>query len=151
MLMRSLMFVATCAVSTASVAGDGRSPLAQERGATRPLVVVVASATDPTLADLKTALKQAANRRGFAERGMVLFTVIDGRGQRDGRDLSADATRALLDGLALQSTPLPVVVLVGKDGGKKLERRGPIDLATLFGVIDAMPMRRDEVGRRAGR
>jgi hypothetical protein len=151
MLMRSLMFVATCAVSMASVAGDGHSPLAQERGATRPLVVVVASATDPTLADLKTALRQPANRRGFAERDMVLFTVIEGRGQRDGRDLGDDATRAMLAGLGLQSTPPPVVVLVGKDGGKKLERRGPIDLATLFGVIDAMPMSRDEVGRRDDR
>ncbi len=37
--------------------------------------------------------------------------------------------------------------LVGKDGGVKLMSASPIAAATLFATIDAMPMRRREMGR----
>jgi hypothetical protein len=40
------------------------------------------------------------------------------------------------------------VRLVGKDGGVKLDQTTPIEVTTLFALIDAMPMRRAE---RAGR
>jgi hypothetical protein len=40
------------------------------------------------------------------------------------------------------------VVLVGKDGGTKLAQSSPILPDALFGAIDAMPMRRDEMRRR---
>lgn len=36
-------------------------------------------------------------------------------------------------------------VLVGKDGGVKLDERAPIPADRLFAAIDAMPMRRDEM------
>lgn len=39
------------------------------------------------------------------------------------------------------------VVLVGKDGGVKLDERAPISAATLHATIDAMPMRRQEMRR----
>ena len=41
------------------------------------------------------------------------------------------------------------VALVGKDGGVKLRRRHPISTDELFRIIDAMPMRREEM-RRTG-
>jgi hypothetical protein len=43
------------------------------------------------------------------------------------------------------------VVLVGKDGGVKLRRESPITVTELFQVIDAMPMRRQEMRRRTSR
>ncbi|QJD98052.1 DUF4174 domain-containing protein [Mucilaginibacter robiniae] len=36
-------------------------------------------------------------------------------------------------------------LLIGKDGGEKLRSTKPIALAKLFGTIDAMPMRQDEM------
>ena len=39
------------------------------------------------------------------------------------------------------------VVLVGKDGGAKLASDAPIPPSRLFGTIDAMPMRRQEMRR----
>jgi hypothetical protein len=42
------------------------------------------------------------------------------------------------------------VHLVGKDGGVKLRREGPLALDELFAVIDAMPMRREERRQRSG-
>ncbi len=40
------------------------------------------------------------------------------------------------------------VVLVGKDGGVKETWREPVEPARIFGLIDRMPMRRDEVRSR---
>lgn len=42
------------------------------------------------------------------------------------------------------------VVLVGKDGGAKLDRRTPLATETLLETIDAMPMGAAEARRRAG-
>jgi hypothetical protein len=40
------------------------------------------------------------------------------------------------------------IALVGKDGGVKESWREPIDPARILGLIDTMPMRRDEVRRK---
>ena len=149
MLIRTLIFAAASIVGTHSFAASSDAPLAQEIGKTRPLIVIAASAADPVLVKLKTSLSEPDNQRAFAERDIILFTVIDGHGQRDGRDMSVAASKALIEELRLRPGPLPRVILVGKDGGKKLERHGSIALNELFGIIDAMPMRQDEMGRDA--
>jgi len=38
-------------------------------------------------------------------------------------------------------------VLIGKDGGEKFRSQIPVSAAQLFSIIDAMPMRRDEMRR----
>ena len=43
----------------------------------------------------------------------------------------------------------PAAVLVGKDGGEK-DRRRELDLERIFGMVDAMPMRRREMEGRSG-
>lgn len=40
------------------------------------------------------------------------------------------------------------ILLIGKDGTQKLRSPEPVSLKTLFGLIDAMPMRRDEIKNR---
>ena len=149
MLIRTLIFAAASVIGTHSFAASSDAPLAQEIGKTRPLIVIAASAADPVLVKLKTSLSEPDNQRAFAERDIILFTVIDGHGQRDGRDMSVAASKALIEELRLRPGALPRVILVGKDGGKKLERHGSIALNELFGIIDAMPMRQDEMGRDA--
>jgi hypothetical protein len=37
------------------------------------------------------------------------------------------------------------IILIGKDGGVKLRSKTPISLEELFSLIDAMPMRRQEM------
>jgi len=37
------------------------------------------------------------------------------------------------------------VILIGKDGTKKLRQSSPLETDTLFSVIDAMPMRQREM------
>ena len=43
------------------------------------------------------------------------------------------------------------VVLIGKDGGVKLRQEEPILMADLFALINSMPMRKQEMGRRPER
>ena len=46
------------------------------------------------------------------------------------------------------SAPAFRVRLVGKDGGVKLDRDTPMTTEALFTIIDAMPMRQDELSNR---
>ncbi len=47
------------------------------------------------------------------------------------------------------SSGTPAFYLIGKDGGFKMERRTFPSLRELFGAIDAMPMRREEMRHQA--
>lgn len=121
-----------------------QNPLIAERWQTRPLVVVAPAANDPLLRGVTDTLDQPAGRAAFDDRDMVLFTVVDGDGRREGRRLSADQTRALLRALDLPEDGKPAtLVLVGKDGGAKLAQRGRADLQAVFAEIDGMPMRQN--------
>ena len=40
-------------------------------------------------------------------------------------------------------------ILVGKDGGTKLKRYSPVKLEEIFNLIDAMPMRREEMRQKS--
>ncbi|WP_455924025.1 DUF4174 domain-containing protein [Pseudomonas putida] len=140
MLIRSLALAALVAVAGPVLAADSDSPLAQEQGKARPLIIIARSSVDPTLVHLKDALKEPANQQAFAQRNLVLYTVVNTIGQRDGKNMDPQATMALIRGLSLGAGELPKTILVGKDGTKKLEKSGPVELKEIFDTVDAMPM-----------
>jgi len=109
-------------------------------GSTRPLFVFA-----PTSGDERLARQQAINAAasaGYRERDMSV-TVVAGSSV-SGSSRSADALRARFGVAASQFR----VILVGKDGGVKLSSASPVSAGTLFSLIDAMPMRRDEMRSR---
>ena len=53
-----------------------------------------------------------------------------------------------LEVITQTAAPAFRVRLVGKDGGVKLDRSTPMTTGELFTIIDAMPMRQDEVSNR---
>ena len=118
------------------------NPLLAEQWRTRPLVVVAPSAQHPLLTSVQAQLRQAESRDAFQAREMVLFTVVGAEGRRDGQPLTADQTRSLLQAVNLKASSPAAVFLIGKDGGIKLTEHGDqIELASLFALIDTMPMR----------
>ena len=118
------------------------NPLVAEQWRTRPLVVVAPSARHPLLTGLQAQLRQASVRSAFQERDMVLFTVIGGQGRRDGQPLSAEQTGGLLQALNLTASSPATALLIGKDGSTKLTEQGNhLALASVFALIDTMPMR----------
>ncbi|MBP0941347.1 DUF4174 domain-containing protein [Pseudomonas alliivorans] len=149
MSIRSLtlatLFVAGgLAAAVPTLAADSDSPLAQERGKTRPLIIIAPSTVDPTLVSIKKALDEPANREAFAQRNMVLFTVVNTIGERNGKTLDAQSTMALIRELKLGAGAKTKVILVGKDGEKKIEKEGAVDPKEIFATIDQMPMRERE-------
>ena len=116
---------------SAQAAGD---PLAAHRWKSRVVVALAPSPDDPAL---------AAQRRIFAalgsearERDLVLLAATDGTA-------AGDALRRRFGG-----GPGFRAILVGKDGGEKLSSAVPLGRESLLPLIDAMPMRQDEMSRR---
>jgi len=111
----------------------------------RPLVVFAPTNQSANLVRQRRIIN--ANRAGFANRDMVVITVVGDRvTSRFGRSprLGADGLRRRYGVGRDQFRAL----LVGKDGGVKLSSTRAIGAERLFGLIDSMPMRRQEMRRR---
>ena len=161
MLIRSLTLATLMAFTGPLLAADD-NPLKQELGKTRPLVVVELDAGNPTLATLKKQLEEAATKQSFEERSMVFYTVkfgsIGAEGEKfakdakDNKKLTPPETNALIRALKLGAGSGTKVILIGKDGEKKLEKTVPpdnLDLKDFFGAIDQMPMAEKEAAAPA--
>lgn len=111
----------------------------------RPLVVFAGAAGDASLSKQRAIV--AASRGGFAERDMVVVYVVGSEVSSDlgpGPGMSAAALRSRF-GVGAGAFR---AVLVGKDGGAKISSGSPLSAGTLFGTIDAMPMRQQEMRRK---
>ena len=139
MFIRSLLLVGLFVTSGAHAA-EVPSPLDQDVGKSRPLVVVARTDADPTLVNLKKALDEPANQQAFNERNMVLYTIVGIVGKRDGKELDPQSTMSLIRGLKPgMIIDDAKVILIGKDGEKKLEKVGVVAPADLFKTIDELP------------
>lgn len=112
----------------------------------RPLIVFAPSTSDTRLADQQRVV--GASRSGFVERDMVVIYVIGDSvstmlGVPPGMSAATLRRRYGVSANAFRS------LLVGKDGGVKRSSGRAISARSLFGLIDRMPMRRQEMRRRA--
>lgn len=120
-------------------------PLKSVRWKNRPLLIFAPSQNHPTLAKQRAVVRQI--RSGLVERDMIVVEIV-GNSLRTvvGRSPSASAV-AFRRHYGIGSDAFRVI-LVGKDGGQKLASTKPVSSGRLFGLIDSMPMRRDEMRRR---
>jgi hypothetical protein len=162
MLIRSLTLATLMAFTGPLLAADDINPLKQDLGKARPLVVVELDAGNDTLAKVKNQLDEPATKQSFEERSMVFYTVkfgsIGAEGEKfakdpkDSRKLTPPETNALIRALKLGAGSGTKVILVGKDGEKKLEKTVPpdtLDLKAFFSAIDQMPMAEKEAAAPA--
>ncbi|MDR6915987.1 hypothetical protein J2X66_002856 [Pseudomonas sp. 3296] len=127
---------ACCSISPL-LTTDGDSPL--DKGRARPLIIIAPSTVDPTWVSLKKSLDEPANRKGFTDRYMVLYTELNLMGQHEGIDLGPQDTAALIRSLKLGAGAKTKVILVGKDGEKKLEQVDTVKLEEIFAAVDHLP------------
>ncbi|WP_438870158.1 DUF4174 domain-containing protein [Pseudomonas sp. L1(2025)] len=152
MLIRSLTLATLMAFTGPLLAADDINPLKQDLNKSRPLVVVERDSGNETLANLKKQQDEPANKQSFEERSMVFYTVkfgsIGAEGEKfakdakDNKKLTPPETNALIRALELGAGSGTKVILVGKDGEKKLEKTVPpdtLDLKEFFSAIDQMP------------
>ncbi|MGJ7518508.1 DUF4174 domain-containing protein [Pseudomonas baetica] len=149
MLIRSLTLATLLAFAGPLFAGDGDSPLDVNKGLYRPLVVIASSTVDPVWVSLKKSLEDPANKQGITERNIKVYSVLNMSGQLDGKDIGPQDTMALIRALKMGAGALPKVILIGKDGEKKLEVSGAesrtVDLKKIFDTVDALPAAEKEM------
>ena len=138
----ALAGLVTTLISGLAAAQAADNPLEAERWKTRPLILVAPTANDPQVVKLREELAQPANREAFAEREMVLYTVVGEAGSRNEQPLRPEQTQALLKALDARVGQPATLYLVGKDGGIKVREQQDWSLKALFGTVDRMPMRR---------
>lgn len=89
-----------------------------------------------------------ADAAGTNNRHLKLVQILEtGESQVDGRSLSSASAERLRQQFGIPPEEF-AVILVGKDGTEKQRSQTPIDSAMLFGTIDAMPMRQQEMRSR---
>lgn len=120
--------------------------LEQHRWKKRVLVVSARARDEAKLTELQTEL--ASTSEEFADRDMVLMTLLDaGTSMAGGQKLTAAeaaATRAAL-GIPAGSFALR---LIGKDGSIKLSAECSTSINEIYTLIDTMPMRQIEQSDR---
>ena len=112
----------------------------------RLLFLFAPNRNHPMFVSLHTAL--SAQRAEVADRDLIVFEILES-------DPSSMNTQSLASDSALSlrkqykvNTGEYTMLLVGKDGGIKLKRQDETRLEEIFALIDAMPMRREEMRQK---
>lgn len=132
---RAAITAALCAIAALATALPAKAdPLAGLRWKSRVLVLVAPSVQDNGLRTQRRNLESASG--GMFERNIVLMEAVG-----DGQQARELRKRLATDGNEFR------VFLVGKDGNTAFASNDPVVAKEIFGRIDAMPMRRDEMQR----
>jgi hypothetical protein len=82
---------------------------------------------------------------GLKDRDVKIFHLTDdGSASLDEEEIPKAEVQRLADTYDIDPGGF-TVILIGKDGGEKLRQNNPLETEKLFSVIDAMPMRQNEM------
>ena len=100
----------------------------------------------PDMPDYRALSKDlAGNPGGVRDRDLLVFHILEqGPSLMGSREINSQAAENLRRRFGVRQGAF-TVVLVGKDGGVKLQQSGPVTSAEIFGLIDSMPMRQREM------
>ena len=84
-------------------------------------------------------------KNGFVERDLLFFFLSADR--KADNPFSSQEEKQIRKRFNPGDQPF-IVILIGKDGGKKLSTEEVLTIEELFSTIDAMPMRRSEMRRK---
>jgi hypothetical protein len=112
----------------------------------RVLVLFSPSESDPSFQLQKRGL--ASSAQGVLDRDLMVLEIIEQGQSRAGNQLlSEKSVQAIRKRFGVQAGPFQVL-LIGKDGGVKLRSSEPVSVKDIFGLIDSMPMRQQEMESR---
>jgi Domain of unknown function (DUF4174) len=134
------------AVVTVTAAARPAAAIPAYQWKKRALIVFSPSMSDARLSRMKAMI--GGNRTALLDRDLTVVYVIGGELSHDlgpPPGLNAGAVRTLYRA----SEGAFRVLLLGKDGGIKMDSPQPISAIDLTAEIDRMPMRRDEMRKRS--
>ena len=141
-LLLILLLILTVITPLTSSAQD---ILAQYRWQNRVVILFADGAGSEKAAGFLASL--AERQADFIDRDMLLITVYPDKAENAGEAMSAQEANALQSRYN-QDNAIFRVLLIGKDGGVKLNRVKETALQDLFDLIDTMPMRRQEMRQK---
>ena len=145
-ILLALMMVPLLSIGSSRIAKAMSIDLSQFKWKNRLLLIFAPNDNHPLFAALHESL--SAQKPEVADRDLIVFEVLEsGQSRMNMEHLepqSTDFLRKRFDVHQRQFT----VILVGKDGGVKLNRQDKIDLQDIFALIDAMPMRQEEMRQK---
>jgi hypothetical protein len=117
--------------------------LGRYRWKNRLLFLFSPSSEIPAYQSLNRELNR--NHDGVRDRDLLVFRILEqGSSAMYSQEISPQGAINLRRRFGVNQGTF-TVVLVGKDGGVKLQRPGPVSLSDIFGLIDSMPMRQREM------
>ena len=109
----------------------------------RVLVLFSPSESDPLFQLQKQGL--ASSAQGVLDRELMILEIMEqGQSRTTNQLLSEKSVQAIRKRFEVQAGTFQVL-LIGKDGGVKLRSSEPVSMKDLFGLIDSMPMRQQEM------
>lgn len=140
--LQKITVAAMALMGTATAGQAATSELSEFKWKNRLLLIFATGSNDRELMEQRRML--LARQSGTLERDLMIIEVVAGTAtvlSQSEKKLDADALRRQFQVQPESFT----VVLIGKDGGAKLEKNAPVELRDLFSTIDAMPMRQSEM------
>jgi hypothetical protein len=138
-LLSALLVIMTLSSADADVLGD-------LKWKNRVLLLDFPEGSGYNLSQLEKQIQRG--KKNISNRDLVLFHIGDlGKtGRRYAEELSEDDRKSIRTKLKLgERSELPLIILIGKDGGIKAAQKKDFDLVKLFKLIDTMPMRKKEM------
>ncbi len=122
------------------------APYGGERLQTRPIMIYAESPGHPDALEQLAIL--GSDLGALAEREVIIVQVYgSGVSRYRGQPMAPSSAKSWHDRYRAGRWPFEVV-LVGKDGGVKLRRPRVVEMEELLEVIEALPVRREEVYQR---
>jgi Domain of unknown function (DUF4174) len=109
----------------------------------RVLLVFAPDAQNEAFKQQNLAIKEG--KKGFEDRDLVVITIFNASGLDEKNKLLNRETAISLRKKYKVLDDEFKVILIGKDGGAKKTATLPMSNQQLFNLIDAMPMRKDEM------
>jgi len=109
----------------------------------RVLVLFSLSESDASFQLQKQGLASSAGE--VLDRDLMILEIVQQGQSRAGNQLLSErSVQGIRERLGVGTGSFQVL-LIGKDGGVKLRSSEPVSMKDLFGLIDSMPMRRQEM------
>jgi hypothetical protein len=102
-------------------------------------------------ASYKDQIGPLVKEEGVTERDLIVIEVFEkGASQCNNQPISTESAQRLRRLYDVKDNQFQVI-LIGKDGGVKMRADEPVTPQHLFGLIDAMPMRQQEMRKKRNR
>ena len=136
--------------SVASSTSKKSAVLDRLRDKNRPVVVFGSKADDAKVTKQRHSWAGALPEAGVKDRDIIVVEVLaQGESKVGGEALKPEEARELRQLFSVGEEAF-AVVLIGRDGGEKVRWTEPVSAQEIFGKIDAMPMRQQEVQTKGG-